>query len=393
MSWITNPDPLPVSQGGTGTSNPSLVAGVGIAVSGAWPNQTITNTGGSGSYPEVVNFAALPSAAAHTGEIYVVLTSTGVPFVNRKSAGFYVSDGASWTLLADLTEDYFSDNVLRIYDDADPSKVAKFDVSGIATATTRTFSYPNASGTLALTSDIPAPGVSSVTATPPLASSGGLTPDISLTGLVPISNGGTGSAAPSLVNGTNTSVSGAWPNQAVNFSGVLPVANGGSGTATPSLVAGTNVTITGTWPNQTVNASGGGGGGGSATTIEVDLGSTPVFRGTFTITDAAISAASKVLAWQAPGPYTGKGSRADEAEMAPVQIIAVEPGAGSAIVYWQTPPLAGAVPYSVSGGDGGRVNQLAQTLQQSGPFSRAAVLNRRVNKVRGNVKFTYQVLS
>jgi len=41
--------------------------------------------------------------------------------------------------------------------------------------------------------------------------------------------------------------------------GTLPVANGGTGTTTPSLVAGTNVTISGTWPNQTINSSGGGG--------------------------------------------------------------------------------------------------------------------------------------
>jgi hypothetical protein len=41
-----------------------------------------------------------------------------------------------------------------------------------------------------------------------------------------------------------------------SFSGLLDVANGGTGTATPALVAGTNVTITGTWPNQTVNSSG-----------------------------------------------------------------------------------------------------------------------------------------
>ena len=47
--------------------------------------------------------------------------------------------------------------------------------------------------------------------------------------------------------------------------GVLPVANGGSGTATPSLVAGTNVTIGGSWPNQTVNATGGGGAPSGAT--------------------------------------------------------------------------------------------------------------------------------
>jgi hypothetical protein len=47
-----------------------------------------------------------------------------------------------------------------------------------------------------------------------------------------------------------------------NVTGIVAVANGGTGTATPSLVAGTNVTITGTFPNQTIAASGGGGGGG-----------------------------------------------------------------------------------------------------------------------------------
>lgn len=45
-----------------------------------------------------------------------------------------------------------------------------------------------------------------------------------------------------------------------NVTGIVAVANGGTGTATPSLVAGTNVTITGTFPNQTIAASGGGGG-------------------------------------------------------------------------------------------------------------------------------------
>jgi hypothetical protein len=49
----------------------------------------------------------------------------------------------------------------------------------------------------------------------------------------------------------------AW-NATHSFTGVLDVVNGGTGTATPALVAGTNVTITGTWPNQTINSSGGG---------------------------------------------------------------------------------------------------------------------------------------
>jgi len=48
--------------------------------------------------------------------------------------------------------------------------------------------------------------------------------------------------------------------------GTLPVANGGTGTATPSIVAGTNITVTGTWPNQTIDASGGSGSPGGSTT-------------------------------------------------------------------------------------------------------------------------------
>lgn len=60
---------------------------------------------------------------------------------------------------------------------------------------------------------------------------------------------------------------------AANVTGIVAVANGGTGTATPTLVAGTNVTITGTWPNQTINASGGGGGGGLGTVTLVDTGS------------------------------------------------------------------------------------------------------------------------
>jgi len=43
---------------------------------------------------------------------------------------------------------------------------------------------------------------------------------------------------------------------AVSLSGTpLPVANGGTGTSSPGLIQGTNISITGSWPNQTINAS------------------------------------------------------------------------------------------------------------------------------------------
>lgn len=68
-----------------------------------------------------------------------------------------------------------------------------------------------------------------------------LTTDVS--GILPILNGGTGTSSTTFTNLTT------------NVTGLLPIANGGSGTATPSLVQGSNVTITGSWPNQTIAAS------------------------------------------------------------------------------------------------------------------------------------------
>ena len=79
-----------------------------------------------------------------------------------------------------------------------------------------------------------------------------------------------GASAPTWVNAPTSGVStfsagstGFTPSTAttgaVTLAGTLAVASGGTGTATPSLVAGTNVTITGTWPNQTINSSNSGG--------------------------------------------------------------------------------------------------------------------------------------
>lgn len=47
---------------------------------------------------------------------------------------------------------------------------------------------------------------------------------------------------------------------ASNVTGIVAVANGGTGTATPALVAGTNITITGSFPNQTINSTASGSG-------------------------------------------------------------------------------------------------------------------------------------
>jgi len=58
-------------------------------------------------------------------------------------------------------------------------------------------------------------------------------------------------------DGICTAASNGNPNLATDVTGILPVANGGTNTATPSIVAGTGISVTGTWPNQTITATGG----------------------------------------------------------------------------------------------------------------------------------------
>lgn len=121
-------------------------------------------------------------------------------------------------------------------------------------------------------------GVTSVTGTAPVVSSGGTTPNISMAAANGSTNGyltstdwntfnnkqpagsylTNGGALGTPSSGTATNLTGLPLTTGVT--GLLPVANGGTGTASPSLVAGTNVTVSGTWPNQTINSTASGTG-------------------------------------------------------------------------------------------------------------------------------------
>ena len=73
----------------------------------------------------------------------------------------------------------------------------------------------------------------------------------------------------------------------ITLAGTLAVANGGTGTATPSIVAGTNITVSGTWPNQTIAASGASGTvtsvGGTGTVNGLTLTGTVTTSGNLTL--------------------------------------------------------------------------------------------------------------
>jgi hypothetical protein len=126
----------------------------------------------------------------------------------------------------------------------------------------------------------------------------------------------------------------------------------------------------------------------AATTFEQDLGATPTTQGSFLLLDANIVATSVILMWQAPGPYTNKGTLEDEAAMQPVQVVSVAYVAdGIANVRWQTPPLTTLQTIVGLAGDASK-NPGAPT--QVGLATLPSVLS-RIGRVSGNVKFSYLI--
>jgi hypothetical protein len=121
--------------------------------------------GGSAFFAgEVATYADLPlDGTAALNSRWLVRSNSGTwPFSSYKQAGVYVRKaivGASRDNDYQLTDtsffDVMSDSAFLIYDDGDATKNLKFQLSGITTGTTRTLTAPNASGTIALTSDIP----------------------------------------------------------------------------------------------------------------------------------------------------------------------------------------------------------------------------------------------
>ena len=100
-----------------------------------------------------------------------------------------------------------------------------------------------------------------LTGTPlaPTASTGTNTTQIATTAFVQNQIGAIAAGVSSFSGGSTGLTPSTGTTGAVTLGGILDVDNGGTGTATPALVAGTNVTITGTWPNQTINSTNPGG--------------------------------------------------------------------------------------------------------------------------------------
>lgn len=105
----------------------------------------------------------------------------------------------------------------------------------------------------------------------------------------------------------------------------------------------TTTTSGGTGPQGPQGASGpqgpqGSSGGGSAPAhVTVDLGGTPRRSGSFAITTSGLTTGAPARVMQAAGPYTDKGSLADEAEMDAITVAAVCESSTVIRCYWNSP--------------------------------------------------------
>jgi hypothetical protein len=125
-----------------------------------------TGSGGGASYidGEVQNFSALPETIGTPAvdSAYLVREAEGTWLLARKPAGIYIRTADTGVRAADWTHasafpDVFSDAAFTVYSDGDSTKNLQLSLSGLTTGTTRTLTAPDASGTIALTSDFASP--------------------------------------------------------------------------------------------------------------------------------------------------------------------------------------------------------------------------------------------
>ena len=250
---------LPVANGGTGTATPSIVAGTNVTVSGTWPNQTINASGAAQVYPGagIANSTGTAWGTSYTttgtGTIVALATSPALtsPIANQ------INDTNNAQILG-LSPTTSAVDYLVVKNGVGVGVPLHIYADGTS-ANTGLHIQPKGTGLVTISDGTDFNKGIRFRSSSSAASAVTLLDAVSTAGRVVTLPDATTTLVGRDTTDTLTNKTIAFGSN--TFSGTLAVANGGTGTATPALVAGTNVTITGTWPNQTINATGGGGSG------------------------------------------------------------------------------------------------------------------------------------
>ena len=112
----------------------------------------------------------------------IVSWATGTPTLSASGSATTVSGTLAVTELATFSDDVYlaGSNQRLVYEGSSADAYETFIAATNPTSADRTITFPDATGTVALTSDITT-SVTAVTGTAPIVSSGGYTPAISVT--------------------------------------------------------------------------------------------------------------------------------------------------------------------------------------------------------------------
>ena len=260
---------LPVLNGGTGITS----LGTGVA--------TFLGT------PSSANLAAAVTGETGSGALVFATSPTLVtPALGTPASGNFSSGTFTWPT--------FNQNTSGTAAGLSATLAVGSGGTGVTTSTGTGSTVLSASPTF---TGIPAA---------PTASTGTNTTQIATTAFVQNQIGAISAGVVSFSGGSTGLTPATATSGAITLGGTLAVANGGTGTATPGLVQGTNVTITGTWPNQTINSTNGGGtvtavsvvsanglagtsSGGATPALTLSTSITGVLKGNGTAISAAVA--------------------------------------------------------------------------------------------------------
>jgi len=291
--------PLPIANGGTGLSAPSLSAGANIAITGNWPNQIITNTYPSPSVTYLFGTSpisvVISSATQWTISLDAAYGDTLNPYAS-KTAKYVLAapNGAAGvpTFRALVASDIPTLNqnttgtaanvtgIVAVANGGTGVTTAQAEMNRVAAAVT-SGSYLRGNGTDVVMSTIQAADV-------PTLNQNTTGTAANVTGTVAIANGGTNSTATATAGAVAYGTGTAYAFTAVGTAGQVLTSNGvgiptwtsvsGTGTVT-SIVAGTGLT-----------------GGTITTTGTIALATTAVTAASYTSANITVDAYGRITA-------------------------------------------------------------------------------------------------